>query len=355
MRVLEAGFIAMVLALAGCSGDASLTEEVPAPEAAAPDTTTGGATDDTTGDTTGDVPGDTASGGESDDGAAGGSTTDGSDTTGGSTDDVSTDGGTDTADGGTSPPPPPPPSDDMPPSDGSGGTADDSSGDTGGDSTDEPAEMAVPAIYAKFSGVTIYLDGDDVVIETTTVPDHGSPYFETTDSRYEAYNGTNPNYHQSTLKISSQNLTFRIPSSPQEATTKGSAPMGPMGISLNGVPFFNQYAAGGVPLSSGEINSFDQYNGHPQQQGMYHYHVEPVYLTATAGRDALVGVLLDGFPVYGPIENGAEVAEADLDEYHGHFSVTVDYPDGIYHYHVTGEDPYINGNGFYGVPGTVSQ
>ena len=35
--------------------------------------------------------------------------------------------------------------------------------------------------------------------------------------------------------------------------------MGPIGVSLNGVPFYNQYAGGGAPLSN-EINSFDQYN-----------------------------------------------------------------------------------------------
>jgi hypothetical protein len=34
--------------------------------------------------------------------------------------------------------------------------------------------------------------------------------------------------------------------------------------------------------------------------------------------------------------------------------VTADYPGGIYHYHITLEDPYINGNGFYGNAGTVS-
>ena len=55
--------------------------------------------------------------------------------------------------------------------------------------------------------------------------------------------------------------------------------MGPIGVSLNGVPFYNQYAGGGAPLSN-EINSFDQYNGHPAPGrggggGRYHYHMEP--------------------------------------------------------------------------------
>ena len=72
-------------------------------------------------------------------------------------------------------------------------------------------------------------------------------------------------------------------------------------------------------------------------------------------KSALLGFLLDGFPVYGPEENGATVTNALLDAYHGHTSVTADYTNGIYHYHITITDPYLNGTGFYGTAGTVSQ
>ena len=88
--------------------------------------------------------------------------------------------------------------------------------------------------------------------------------------------------------------------------------------------------------------------------GQYHYHVEPAWLTR-ASREALVGVLLDGYPVYGPMENGAFVSSASLDAVHGHFGVTREFPQGIYHYHTTSDAPYINGSGFHGAPGTVSQ
>ena len=118
------------------------------------------------------------------------------------------------------------------------------------------------------------------------------------------------------------------------------------------MPFFNQYAGPNQPLTN-EINSFDQYAGHPQQQGMYHYHIEPDYLTTQGGQDSLLGFLLDGFPVYGPMEDGNVVTNADLDQYHGHAHATLDYPGGIYHYHVTAAAPYINGTGFYGTAGTV--
>jgi len=124
-------------------------------------------------------------------------------------------------------------------------------------------------------------------------------------------------------------------------------------VALNGVPLFNQYAANYQPLGV-EINSFDQYNGHPQQTGQYHYHVEPLWLTRNS-KEALIGVLLDGYPVYGPMENGAPVSTASLDAAHGHVGVTAEFPQGIYHYHTTGDAPYINGSGFAGQPGTVSQ
>jgi hypothetical protein len=64
---------------------------------------------------------------------------------------------------------------------------------------------------------------------------------------------------------------------------------------------------------------------------------------------------MDGFPVYGPSENGKTLVSADLDVYHGHTSVTADYPNGIYHYHITADAPYINGAGFYGAKGMVTQ
>ena len=84
--------------------------------------------------------------------------------------------------------------------------------------------------------------------------------------------------------------------------------------------------------------------------------MEPLYLTTVkVTKSSLLGFLLDGFPVYGPEENGALVDNSKLDAYHGHTSVTADYPSGIYHYHITSTDPYINGSGYYGTPGTVSQ
>lgn len=226
--------------------------------------------------------------------------------------------------------------------------------------TTTAASVAVPAVYLKIYGATsITNDGTYITIKTKDLPDHKSAYYPTTNALYEAFSGTtfggntfakNPN------SIIEQSGTFKIPVDPKLNAAHSATPLGPIGIALNGVPFFNQYAGPSQPLTS-EINSFDKYYGHPQQSGMYHYHVEPFYLTSVKStKSGLMGFLLDGFPVYGPQEeNGTVVVNSMLDDYHGHTHATVDYPNGIYHYHFTAEAPYLNGSGFYGTPGTVSQ
>ena len=221
--------------------------------------------------------------------------------------------------------------------------------------TTPPVTATLPAMYAKFNtSLQIYVEGNFVVIKSTGIPDHKSPYFQTNDARYEAYNGTNASFNLNPNRILTQTLTFKVPVIPSESPTKPATPLGPIGVSINGVPIFNQYAGPGTPLTN-EINSFDQYNGHPQMTGQYHYHVEPKYLTTQKGRSALLGVLLDGYPVYGPLENGVTLTSSSLDAYHGHTSATADFPAGIYHYHITADAPYINGSGFFGVPGSVTQ
>ena len=213
----------------------------------------------------------------------------------------------------------------------------------------------IPAVYKKFtSDVQMALDGDFVVLTATGVPNHKSPYFASSDARYEAYNGTNNSFGKAPGSIDATRYVMRIPLRPARAATSAPTPLGPIGLALNGVPFFNQYNGQNRPLTV-EIDSFDQYNGHPTPTNAYHYHVEPLYLTRTIGSDRLLGFLLDGFPVYGPVESGKRMTNTDLDQLHGHVGKTVDYPDGIYHYHVTDADPYINGAGFYGTAGTVNR
>jgi hypothetical protein len=226
---------------------------------------------------------------------------------------------------------------------------------SGSDSVAAGDSEEAPAAFSRFdASVDIVQDGQIIIIESSGVPNHPSPYWPTTSSLYKAYDGSNTAFNLNPNQIATQQYTFRIPASPAEASTKSATPLGPIGVALNGVAIFNQYAGPNQPLTN-EIDSFDQYNGHPQNSGAYHYHVEPLYITDLVGKDGLIGYLLDGFPLYGPKDGSETVTNNDLDTYHGHVHVTTEYPDGIYHYHVTSEDPYINGNGFYGNAGTVSQ
>lgn len=214
------------------------------------------------------------------------------------------------------------------------------------------------AAWAQLSGIiSIKRDGDFWVVNTNDLPDHKSVYYKGTQwesTLYEPY--TAAGFQSNGFAIREQNITFRIPAKPRVAAVHKATPLGPIGIAINGVVFFNQYAGNGQKLGAMEINSFDQYKGHcTPMNNEYHYHVEPTYLTQTKGSDALIGFLMDGFPVYGPVEKGITLTNADLDVYHGHTGKTKEYPNGIYHYHITSLDPYINGNGFYGTPGTVTQ
>jgi len=209
-----------------------------------------------------------------------------------------------------------------------------------------PSAASMQAMYAKFnSDVQVLPGGSTYTLQSTGQPDHASPYWGSGNALYEEPHAgmrVNPNL------ILPQDLTLYVPAVPAIGTASDT-PMSAIGMALNGVPFYNQYAAGQQPLTA-EIESFDHYNGHPDQTGSYHYHLEPLFLTQTSG-SSLVGVLLDGFPVYGPQDSDGSTP-TDLDVCNGHVGVTRDFPETIYHYHTTEASPYISGC-FKGTPGTV--
>lgn len=224
----------------------------------------------------------------------------------------------------------------------------------------------LPAPYRGVYNVTsIYVEGASVVIRTKDLPDHKSPFYAQNDSHWEAYNGSNPKFSTainlmgqiSDPDLRAQDITFRLPLNPVQGRVTTPTSGGAIGIALNGVVIFNQYNGMRALLDTLEFNNFDQYNGHPTPapSQQYHYHVEPLWLTKTLGSSALVGFLLDGFPIYGPVENGKRLKSADLDRLHGHSHATAEYPQGIYHYHFTDDAPWLNGDGFYGTPGTVTR
>jgi len=219
-----------------------------------------------------------------------------------------------------------------------------SSGGGGGTGS---GSASLPAWYAQFgSAVQVSVDGTDVVLRTTSVPDHPSYYFGAGHASYEApHAGMQPNQN----RIVGQTVTLRVPAAPSMASTPTDTPLGPIGVAINGVVFFNQYAAQRQPLTF-EILSFDRHNGHPTPTNQYHYHMEPLWLTQ-AGRARLLGVLLDGYPAYGPAEAGG-AAPTGLDSCNGHTHATPEFAAGTYHYHFTEAAPYLAGC-YRGVRGSV--
>jgi hypothetical protein len=172
----------------------------------------------------------------------------------------------------------------------------------------------------------------DLTISATTVsatfdgqPDYKSNYFSASDPCHEDYDGAiqNPNL------IQTHAYEVAFPRSPD--TTPGEQRGGTMGVALNGVPLFNNSAAPGDDIFL-EAKTFDRCGAHPNQTGTYHYHSEPYSITNDD--DAFVGVLRDGYPVYGRRDRDGSLP-SDLDEYGGHTGITSDSPTSpVYHYHV---------------------
>lgn len=178
------------------------------------------------------------------------------------------------------------------------------------------------------SHVKVTLTDKHVVIESDGIPRHKTADFPTS---------YNPN------KILKQSYRFLLPREPKIAEKTTKLPMGPIGVSVGGIPFYNPYTREGNDAVSGPFAEvFDSCCGHPDQLGRYHYHKYPVCVKSPfkdeAGKHSpLIGYAFDGFAIYGP--NG-EVGKpaTGLDECNGH-------SDSVrgYHYHVTEKFPYLVG------------
>lgn len=149
-------------------------------------------------------------------------------------------------------------------------------------------------------------------------------------------------------------LAVDLPADPQVAAQPSCLPMGVIGVALTGAVFFNALDADGRDAVAHEI--MDACEGHPQQNGQYHYHHgSPCFDNgATDVHSPLIGFALDGFGIYGPRDEGGRPVTNDaLDECHGHLG-PVPMADGttrmVYHYHANSEFPYTLGC-FRGTPG----
>jgi hypothetical protein len=234
-------------------------------------------------------------------------------------------------------------------------TGSDSSGDTGSNSG------TLHAAFAEFdsTNITIYLDGDEVVIETNGLPNHTSPYWSNTTERSitgpmgetivtPAAATNHPLFVPPTVtsfdQMSPGNIddfvgmfTLRVPVSPQLASSSTATGLGPIGIAVSGSVIYNDQEGPNVPLNNAVV-SLDYTGAHTGPQS-YHYHLEPHAWSNDDNK--LIGIMSDGFFLYGRKCAATGSYPTDLDASGGHVSATQHNPDGEYHYHIQNET-YLN-------------
>lgn len=188
--------------------------------------------------------------------------------------------------------------------------------------------------------VMVSFDGNEITIESNALPNHTSPYWDSSNSLYIDPVVADPNrMSPGTIREGSYSLT--VPAAPQKASSTSSTGLGAIGIAITGVPIFNDQEGPNIALSANVASGFDYAGGHNGPTG-YHYHLEasdvPENTVLSQDDDKLVGILQDGFLIYGRKCSSTGGYPADLDESGGHSSST-QHSDGeeFYHYHIINE------------------
>jgi hypothetical protein len=170
------------------------------------------------------------------------------------------------------------------------------------------------------------------VIETNDLPNHPTGIFpiSPTDPAYAYDKNPNP--------IKSQAFEYDLAANPAYSDPKCIS--GQVGIMLTGVALFNGFDAGGRDAGAWEVQ--DNCDGHPQKEGIYHYHTLSSCIKDTNVK-TVIGFALDGFPITGPkVGSNSILTTSDLDECHGITSQVVLGGKSIttYHYVMTEDFPY---------------
>jgi hypothetical protein len=185
------------------------------------------------------------------------------------------------------------------------------------------------------------IKGTNRILTTNDLPSGettGTFPIQTTDPAYQ--------YDHNPNRITAQSVDVSIPASPTAAPAAECVDLGPIGVTTDGVEFFDALDALGRDAAAHEI--LDTCGGHPAPRGVYHYHSIGSCLTTGAKKNTavLVGYALDGYGLY--VERDAKgnlPTDADLDACHGRKSAVL--WDGkkrdMYHYDVTLEYPYTVG------------
>ncbi|KYG72078.1 YHYH protein [Roseivirga ehrenbergii] len=224
------------------------------------------------------------------------------------------------------------------------------------DSGDTEIDAELSTAFAEFDtdNLTIYIDGSNVVIETNGLPNHTSPYWSNTTARTtdgistSAASSNHALFVEPTVTSFAQmapgniddfngSYTLRVPASPTKASSSSATGLGAIGIAISGAVIYNDQEGPNVPLDNA-APSLDYTGAHTGPQS-YHYHLEP---KAWSNDDEkLIGIISDGFFLYGRKCNSIDTYPTDLDASGGHTSTTQHHSEAVYHYH-TQNELYLN-------------
>ena len=199
--------------------------------------------------------------------------------------------------------------------------------------SEEPDVTELHAAFEAFNtdATTIYLDGSEVVIETTGLPNHETVYWGEGNDLYR----DEPDVDTTPSIMSSNNnaTSIRVDATPNLTGNTVDTQLNTIGIAVSGSSIFNDQEGGGALDQAAA--SLDWTGAHIGP-GVYHYHLEPVAFSNDD--ENLVGILLDGVFLYGRKCNATGTYPTDLDASGGHTSTT-QYTDGEeeYHYHIINE------------------
>jgi hypothetical protein len=191
-----------------------------------------------------------------------------------------------------------------------------------------------------------FKDNQTLIVRARNLPNHPTGEFPERGGKKG-----NPSY------IQEHNYTYYLPLNPvknpkamamDKTNSNRALPMGPTGLAINGVVFYNPFDAGMQDAS----DLLDRCCGHPSPDNRYHYHKYPIcvkspFVDEGEEHSPLIGWAFDGFPIYGPYEAKGLMARDDKEHPLNEFNLHYDEERG-WHYHVTpGRFPYVIG-GYWG-------
>ena len=209
-------------------------------------------------------------------------------------------------------------------------------------------------------GVTVSFTGSCTMTYTSTgSPSHGQAAYYLVPNPAAQTVATTPTGHLAlsvgTVPVSSKTTTYTMNVCPTKSAAGTTTRLGSAGWTISGAAMFNAYEGDNVTIANADNVSYnfvdangaaqtaaflDSCNGHqtPTPSNVYHYHGYSPCLATVAGDGAngashIVGIALDGFPIYGDRDlSGNLVSIAQLDECNGITSATPEFPNGVYHY-----------------------